>query len=164
MAKTLRRFGLAAILVTLSASALAAGRAEVSYADAAHFADAGIGPEIDRTQAVLTAHLNRLAAKLPDGQVLKVEVRDIDLAGEMDSLAFDRVRMLGRLPDGPRLTLSFEVRDGERVLASGQDVLSDQGYLYRSIGVRQGAPLEHERRLLDTWFGERVAPQVAAVR
>lgn len=143
----------------LAGGAAATGRAEVRYATPEQFTDAGFGPlELARTQRVLSAHLAKLAAGLPDGQVLAVEVRDIDLAGELESVGFDRMRVLGLAPDRPRLDLRFELRADGKVLAQGESVLTDLAYLDRGVGLRKGGPLSHERRLLDQWFAERIAP------
>ncbi len=143
----------------LVGGAAATGRAEVRYAAPEQFTDAGFGPaELARTQRVLSAHLAKLAERLPDGQVLAVEVRDIDLAGELESVGYDRLRVLGLAPDRPRLALRFELRADGEVLEQGEAVLTDLAYLDRGVGRRQGGPLSHERRLLDQWFAERIAP------
>lgn len=141
--------------------AAATGRADVQYVAAERFTDAGFGPrELARTQRVLSAHLAQLARRLPDGQVLRVEVRDIDLAGTLEMLAFDQLRVLGGAPDRPRLDLHYELSDGTQLLASGEAVLTDLGYLERGrVGQRRGEPLEHERRLLDRWFAEHIVPE-----
>jgi len=157
----LRRLSLtAALLGMVCVAAQATGRAEVSYAAQDRLTDAGFSVhEVLRTQRLLTAHLERLAQALPDGQVLKIEVRDIDLAGEPDTLVFDRVRVLGRVPDSPRLDLRFELRaDGGDLLRQGDVVLTDMAYLQRGIGVRRSQPLAYERRLLDDWFRHELAP------
>ena len=146
-----------ALSVSLSAPALASGRAEVRWAEPSHFTDAGFGArEIERTQRVLGAHIERLAERLPDGQVLAVEVRDVDLAGELEMFTADQLRVLGRAPDRPRLDLRFELRAGGEVLRHGEAVLTDLAYLDRGVGLRRGEPLEHERRLLDRWFDEQI--------
>lgn len=151
---------LAAALLALAATtpAAASGRAEVRWAEPSHFTDAGFGArEIERTQRVLGAHIERLAARLPDGQVLAVEVRDVDLAGELEMFTADQLRVLGRAPDRPRLDLRFELRAGGEVLRRGEAVLTDLAYLDHGVGLRRGEPLEHERRLLDRWFDEQIA-------
>lgn len=146
----------------LMGGAAATGRAEVRYAGTEQFTDAGFGPmELARTQRVLSAHLAKLAERLPDGQVLAVEVRDIDLAGELESVGYDRLRVLGRAPDRPRLDLRFELRADGKMLEQGEAVLTDLAYLDRGVGIRRGGPLSHERRLLDQWFAERIAPASA---
>jgi hypothetical protein len=157
---------LTALLLVLgcAGTAHATGRAEVSFGPSERFTDAGFGPrEIERTQRVLTKHLERLAQKLPDGQVLKVQVHDIDLAGEPDTHVPDRVRVLGRAADSPRLDLRFELlASGGDVLKQGDVVLTDLAYLDHGVGIRRGEPLEYERRLLDEWFRDSVAPDVKA--
>ena len=121
-----RRVAVAAALLAISAAAHAVGRAEVRFADPRTYTDAGFGAvEIERTQRGLAAHFDRLARRLPDGQVLQVELQDIDLAGELDTLVVDPVRVLGRLPDSPRLALSYQLRAGDQVLLRGDEVLTD---------------------------------------
>lgn len=149
---------IAAVALLGAAAAQASGRAEVRYVQPERYADAGFGAvEQERTQRVLTAHFDRLAQRLPDGQVLRVDVTDVDLAGEVDTLAFHRVRVLGQLPDAPRLGLKYELRQGEQVLAQGEERLTDLAYLDRSRGLRRDEPLPYEGRLLDRWFSERLA-------
>jgi hypothetical protein len=148
----------ALLALAVAAPAAASGRAEVRWAEASHFTDAGFGArEIERTQRVLGRHIEQLAQRLPDGQVLTVEVRDVDLAGQLEMFSFDQLRVLGRAPDRPRLDLRFELRAGAEVLQRGDAVLTDLAYLQRGVGVRRGEPLEHERRLLDRWFDEQIA-------
>jgi hypothetical protein len=155
-----------ATLGLLSAtSAHALGRAEVRYIDPDTFTDAGFGTlERERTQRLLANHIDRLAKRLPDGQVLKVDITDVDLAGEVDVFSFHRMRVMGEVPDAPRLKLRFELLDGAQVLASGEEQLSDLGYLWRRSGLRPSQPLPYESRMLETWFGERFGEQAAAGR
>lgn len=159
----------AASLSLLSLAALgtahAAGRLEVRYVEPEKFTDAGFGAvERERTQGLLTQRLERLARALPEGQLLRVEFTDVDLAGEVDTLSFHRVRVMGQLPDAPRLSLRYELRQGDTVLARGEERLSDVAYMSRSR-LRAGSdePLVYEGRLLDDWFGQRIA-KTAAVR
>lgn len=149
----------------LAPSAHATGRAEVSFKDPLQFADAGNGvAENERTRAALAAHLNRLAERLPDGQTLRVEVLDIDLAGELRFMKFDRVRVLGGGADWPQLNLRYELRTDSGVVAQGEERLSDMSYLMRLSDPRHAEPFAFERRMLDNWFGERFAAQLAMVR
>jgi len=150
----------AAIAVALALGTLSAahatGRAEVRYVAPEQFTDAGFGAfELERTQHVLTQHFERLARALPDGQVLKVEITDVDLAGEVDAFSPHRLRVMGLLPDAPRLALRYELQQGDQVLARGEDRLSDLSYLDRRAGLRPSEPLPYERRMLADWFGQR---------
>src|SRR5687767_4143961 len=68
----------------LLSTAHAAGTVEVVFVNPDEFSDAGRGSvEIGRTTQVLADHLKQLGAQLPDGQKLRVEVLDVDLAGEL---------------------------------------------------------------------------------
>jgi hypothetical protein len=168
MGEAMNRTALASLVAAALMSVGAAqanGRAEVRYIAPETFADAGFGAvERERTQRVLTAHFDRLAKRLPDGQVLRVDITDVDLAGEIDSFVFHPVRVMGQLPDAPRLGLKFELRQGGQLLAQGEERLTDLAYLDRRISRRQDGPLLYEGRLLDQWFGQRFAPQLATVR
>jgi hypothetical protein len=155
-----------AVLAALCAPASATGRVEVEYASPARFTDAGLGPiDLDRTQHALNQHFARLAHRLPDGQVLRVQVRDIDLAGQVDMLSHDRLRVFGRPLDGPRLSLRYELRAGDRGRHAGDDEIADASYRLRAGSAPQTGALAYEKRLLDRWFTERVEPATrAAVR
>lgn len=153
----------AALALAAATSAQAVGRAEVRYVAPETFTDAGFGGlERERTQRLLSDHFERLAQRLPDGQVLRVDVTDVDLAGEVDVFSIHRIRVLGEVPDAPRLSLRFELLDGAQVLAAGEDKLSDMGYLWRRAGLRDSEPLPYESRMLEVWFGERFGPQIAS--
>ncbi len=151
--------------VLAAGAAQAVGRAEVRYVAPEKYADAGFGAlERERTQQALTAHFNRLARHLPDGQVLRVDITDVDLAGEVDSFSMHRLRVMGQLPDAPRLGLRFELRQGEQLLAQGEDQLTDLMYLERRLNRRDDGPLVYEGRLLDQWFDTRIKTVASAVR
>lgn len=152
-------------LSLLASSAAWAGQAEVRFIGAERFADIGFD-SADRERALqgLSAQLQRLAARLPATQTLHVDVLDVDLAGELRLVKLELLRVLGQGADMPRLHLRYELRQGERVISTGEDRLSDPGYLMHT-GARQASePLHFERRMLDGWFKERFAAQVAGLR
>lgn len=144
--------------VMLAAPARANGVAEVRFLQPERFTDAGFGVvERDRTQARLTAQIEQLASRLPDGHRLHVTFTDIDLAGEIDAFGPQGVRVMGLLPDAPRLTLRFEWLQDGRVVARGSEELRDLAYLMRRSGLDSGAALPYESRLLTEWFDQRFA-------
>ena len=117
-------------------AAQATGHAEVRYVAPENFTDAGFGAiERERTQNLLTRRIEQLASRLPDGQVLKVEVIDVDLAGEIDWMSPHRLRVMGQLPDAPRLSLRFELTQGGQVVARGEERITDLSYLMRRSGL-----------------------------
>ncbi len=162
MSQALRTTLFAALVALLSAAALiamarpaqAAGTAEVRYVEPERFSDAGRAP-FDREQALasLTAHLHQLAQRLPDGQRLRIEVLDLDLAGEQILRRGSDVRVMRGAADWPQIHLRWTLEQGGTALKSGEDRLSDLGYLSgrTSAAASEGA-FPHEKRLLTQWF------------
>lgn len=148
----------AALALLATGSAQAVGRAEVSFVQPEKFSDAGFGAlERERTLKMLAQHFDRLAQRLPDGRVLKVSVTDVDLAGEVDTLAVHRIRVMGQLPDAPRMSLKFELLQGDQPLARGEEQLIDMAYQFGQFRGRREEPLAYEARMLERWFDERIA-------
>jgi len=150
---------LATMLATVGTQALAAGSAQVSYLHPEKFSDAGFGSfERNRTLRSLTEHFEVMAKRLPDGQVLRVEVLDIDLAGEIWPRTPSEVRVLRGRADWPHLNLRYTVLDGSRTVKTGEIHLADMNYLFgQRIDQRYG-DLPYEKRMLDRWFNEEIAP------
>ncbi|GAB4042704.1 MAG: hypothetical protein Fur0014_15100 [Rubrivivax sp.] len=148
----------AALALLTAGSAQAIGRAEVNFVQPERFADAGFGSlERERNLRLVADHFDRLARRLPDGHVLKVEVTELDLAGEVDTLSLHRIRVMGQLPDAPRMALKFELLKDGQVLAAGEDRLIDMSYPMSRAGGRDAGPLPYEARMLERWFDERLA-------
>lgn len=151
-------FAAAAIAALCATPVQASGVAEVQYQQPEQFTDAGFGSvERERTQTLLRRQIERLAQRLPDGQRLKVTFTDVDLAGEVDAFSPHRLRIMGQLPDAPRLALRFELTQDGRVVAQGQEQLSDLAYLARRSGLDRQDALPYENRLLAEWFAQRFA-------
>lgn len=152
----------AALAVVLGASlstalpAWAAGQVEVRYTQPDDFADAGrSGSDRDRTMAALTAHLQRLAQRLPEGQTLRLEITDIDLAGEIRPWGWHELRVLNGRADWPRLALRYTLQEGQRTLQAGDVQLSDLAYM-QGLGPRErpNQELPYEGRMVRRWFEE----------
>ena len=135
-------------------AAHAAGSAEVRFVEPATFTDAGSNPmDRERALATLAAHIEQLAHRLPEGQRLRVDVLDVDLAGEPIFRRGNDVRVLRGGADWPRLHLRWSLTQGERTLKSGDERLSDLGYLQSRIGLAAAdGDLPFEKRLLTNWF------------
>jgi hypothetical protein len=140
----------------------AAGKADVSYLKPEEFRDAGRGVvDRERTMATLTQYLQQLARQLPDGQTLRLEVTDIDLAGEIyPSLRLNDPRVLRGGADWPRLNLRYTLLDASRTLKSGEAQLADPAYMFSSGGRgAMGSELAYEKRMLRKWFDETIVTQ-----
>ena len=144
----------------LAASALpvhAAGQVEVSYVKPEEFRDAGRGVvDRERTLGTLTQYLQQLAKKLPEGQMLRLEVTDIDLAGEIyPGRHLNDVRVLRGGADWPHINLRYTLLDGSRMLKAGEAKLADSAYMFtrHSLPI-QDSELAYEKRMLKQWFDQ----------
>lgn len=143
-------------LATWAPPVHAAGRAEVRFVEPQQFADIGRHTmDRERTLAAIGAEFDALARRLPDGQTLRVEVLDIDLAGELRPFWHD-VRVVRGMADSPRLTLRWSLQEGGRTLRSGDERLVDLGYRSGLPTSAREGDFVYERRLLGRWFEETV--------
>jgi hypothetical protein len=150
-----------AVLLALAAvPATAAGRVDVSFVEPETFGDVGWGSvDRERNLQVLAQHFQALAARLPDTQTLRVEVLDVDLAGEPRPGAIQDFRVVRGGADWPAIRLRWVLDDRGTVQASGEERITDMNYFFgRSAGSDHG-PLPYERRLIERWFQERFDPQ-----
>ena len=151
-------FAIALATVLVAGAAHAAGSVQVSFVKPENFADIR-----DRTysreqnlkalEQVITSAAQPYVA---DGQTLKIEVLDVDLAGEVrpGARAYD-VRVLRGRADWPRITLRWSI-DGASP-RSGETVVQDMAYLQRIPPAVSGTALVYERRMLDDWFRTQFA-------
>lgn len=151
MKTVIRSFLSASTLLCAAAvpHAHAAGSIEVQWLEPARYSDAG-RRDIDRDRAMLTlgAHLQKLGRFLPDGQVLKLQITDLNLAGEIDPVGWNQLRVLRGRADWPQMSLSYALVDGGRMLKTGSARLHDMAYLH---SPRQD-DLGYEKRMIDQWF------------
>jgi len=145
------RYAALAVLFLATSSAWAA--ATVTYVNPDKMSDVPRNKgDRESMEAQLLEHFNKLAARLPAGQSLKVEILDIDLAGDVfPRVAIQDVRVMKGSADWPRIHLRFSVEQDGKVLSSGERQLSDMNYLMTSNRYK-GEVLGHEKQMLDDWF------------
>ena len=146
---------LAAALLVASVSASAA--ATVTYANPDKMTDVPRF-QVDREgmESDFQEHFNKLSAKLPAGQELKVEILDIDLAGDVfPRVAVQNIRVLRGRADWPRMHLRYSIEENGKVLRSGEEHLSDSNY--QSGFNRYGTDIyKHEKQMIDDWFRKKI--------
>lgn len=158
----------AAITAACALSAQAAGPVDVSFLpDPRQYTDPGRDPaDAVRNEETLARHLQSLGARwLPDGQQLRVEVLDLDLSGSLRPprrAAIDDVRISHGGADVPRVTLRYTLSEGSRVLASGEETVSDLNYLRHGADIGLNEPLRNEKRMLENWFKSRIVERKPA--
>jgi hypothetical protein len=156
--------GAIASIAALGTDARAAGVVEVSFVNPEKFADIGrLVADRQRTLDGLQRHFKSLGDQLPDGQALRIEVLDVDLAGELEMTVRlgGEQRVLKGRADWPRMTLRYTLTAGGTTLKSGRDQLSDMAYLdSRAVPpTATSEALYHETRMIDRWFGQNFVPR-----
>ena len=134
----------------------AAGSVEVQWLEPAQYSDAGrSNVDRERVTQILGQHIQKLARLLPDGQLLKLQVTDLDLAGEIDPFRWRDLRVLRGGADWPRMSLRYVLSAEGRTLKSGEAQLQDMGYSFN----RRTEDLGYEKRMVELWvraeFGGR---------
>jgi len=141
-------------------SALAAGAAvNVNFVNADGFSDTGSTPWDKKDNLdVIARHLQTLGQRyLGADQVLKVDVLDVDLAGEnrFSRRQGTELRIAKGRTDFPKMTVRYSLESNGRVLQSGEERIADMDYLHRIVDYASSDPLRHEKQMLDAWFKAR---------
>jgi hypothetical protein len=150
----MKRVLAAALFATVSAAAQSPAHAGVK------FADIGTTPsERQDNLRALERHFEALAKRyVPVEQDLIIEVTDVDLAGEQHlSFRHPDLRVVRRI-DWPRMSLRYTLKAGEKIVAQGEERLSDMGFDSR-IGANYSSSesLSYERRMMEDWFKTKFA-------
>lgn len=144
-------------LVVLSAGGAAAA-VSVTFPHPETYQDLPFSPT-DREAVLkqLGEHFAWLGKQLPAGRDLKVEVLDLDMAGRMHPhfRGGQDVRVLRGGADWPHMVVRYSLESNGRVIASGQDNLSDMNYLAHINRYADGDMLRYEKRMIDDWFKKK---------
>ncbi|USX27912.1 DUF3016 domain-containing protein [Oxalobacteraceae bacterium OTU3CINTB1] len=157
MSKFIRNVGTVAVFLLASASASAA--ATVTYINPEKMTDVPrFASDRESMEMIFRDHLNQLASQLPEGQQLKVEFIDIDLAGDVfPRVPVRDIRVMKGQADWPRMHLRFSIEQDGKVLRSGDRELSDPNYLMGSRSYNQDL-YGHDKQMLDDWFRKEIMP------
>ena len=165
LSSTVRRLGAALAVLALAglaASPAAAADVEVKFVEPDTFADVGRShSDRERAMKALAEHLHELGRSLPPGQTLRIEVTDVDLAGEIDPFIWrggGEVRVLRGRADWPRLSLRYSLQADGGTLKAGEVQLSDLSYMFSMLRHDRAADeLAYEKRMVRRWFNETFA-------
>ena len=157
---------IAPFLLALAGTAWAAPNLSVTFVEPEKYTDAAyshsLAGERERgeVQRDIERHLQALAQRnLQPGETLKIEILDIDLAGQFEvsrrRLGSD-VRVV-RDSTWPRIKLRYTLTKGTQVTASREEQITDKNYLTSINRYASGDRLRYEKAMLDEWFDKRVA-------
>lgn len=151
-----------ALLVTISA---ARAEVDVTFTAPEKYADAGLrreNGEHAREVALRTIREQLLALGeryLVSHQTLKIEVLDVDLAGEIEWWhGPNNIRYL-RDTTWPKIKLRYALEEGGQTIRSGEETVSDPSYQMNIIATRSGEIMPYEKEMLARWFRSRFADE-----
>jgi hypothetical protein len=102
----------------------------------------------------LNEHLIQLAEAIPDRFTLKINVTDIDLAGDTHLAGINQIRIIKEMYS-PRMNFTFELLDEKGlVVHSGDEKLKDLNFMMGSSLKYRNRFLGYEKNMLDDWFDE----------
>lgn len=100
---------------------------------------------------------NEYSEELPDGQTLAIEIKDLDLAGDVLLGQANEIRIMKDI-HFPRMTFSYKLTDGAgNVLKDGEAKIKDMNYLYHEkTWKRYSEGFYYEKRMFKEWFEENI--------
>ena len=131
---------------------------EVRFIQPEHYTDIGDRSDADRILKEFDQYLNMLGARyLGPRQRLTIDILDIDLAGRVEMLGrqLELIRVLRGRADAPALHLRYTLYDGDQLLSTGEELLTDAMYLEHAASIGADGPLYYEKQLLLDWFRAR---------
>ena len=151
----MKRIALTAVAALLAVSAHAAGTVQVSFVKPENFTDVRdrAHSSEQNLKALEQVFTSVAQSYLADGQTLKIEVLDVDLAGEVrpGARAWD-VRVMRGRADWPRVTFRWSIEGASAAPRGGETVVQDMSYLQRIPPSIADTALVYERRMLEEWF------------
>lgn len=150
---------LAMFTVVLLPNVVYAATSEVTWTDHEKYRDIHSGNEgrkhfRERTFKSFEKHFAKLAEDLPKGQTLKVNVTDVDLAGDTRSGGINQLRIIKDIYF-PRMNFSYELTDTDgSIITSGEIILKDMNFMMGSNSKYRNKSLSYEKVMLDDWFAK----------
>lgn len=108
----------------------------------------------------IARYLERLGdQRLTAAQTLRIEVLDVDLAGEVSpfQVSTPQTRVL-KPASWPRVRLRYTLEEGGVVRAQGEETVVDMDYQSHAPTIGSSDPLRYEKAMLEDWFTRRIAP------
>jgi hypothetical protein len=148
-----------AMLAATPLSVEAAGSVDVNFVNPERYRDIG-DRYAGRRSGVLReveSYFNYLGDRyLKDGQVLSVEVLNIDLAGQYEPWRFELrdVRIMRDITP-PRFRLRYALVDRGKLLVRAEENVTDMTYLWGTGSTYGDQRLGYEKKMLRDWFSRR---------
>lgn len=112
----------------------------------------------------IEAYLVTQFGKRMPGRDVVISVSDVNLAGEVEPVGRigQQLRVM-RAITSPSMDLSYEVREGDKVIQQGTATLRSLDYQSDQISpIASSDPLRYEKRMLQRWMDKEFSNTVAA--
>jgi len=137
-----------------------AAKTEIKWTNPDKYRDIRAGDENrkafrKRVFTTFEKHFAKLAKKLPAKQTLKINITNVDLAGDVDiGSSINRIRILTDLYF-PSMTFSYQLLDADNnIIKSAEVNLKDMGYLYHN-NLRYGnGSFGYDKKMIAGWFNK----------
>ena len=155
---TLKATLLASLITVFAVPSVMAGESEVTWTNPDKYRDVKANDMEsrkrfeERTFKNLEKHFAKLAAQLPEGQTLKLDVTDVDLAGDVNAGGIERIRIVKEIYF-PRMKFSYELVGADNsVIVADEINLKDMNFMTGSRLKYRNDSLGYEKKMLDDWF------------
>lgn len=151
-----------AVLMSLSIFTVPAfaGQAEIDWVEPDKFTDIRPGNESrsnmqKRVFKELEQHFSELAAKLPEGQTLKISVTNLDLAGDIRYMVGPNNATIRVVEDlyFPKMKFDYQLINSDKsIISTAKADIKDMSF---NMGVRSSMNSEafhYEKNMIDDWF------------
>ena len=149
-------------LLAAASLAQAGGTVNVSFVEPDKFYDSG-NSQFDKPANLKTIEvfLQDLGTRyLADGQVLDIEVLNVDLAGYSRPTRRGDLRIVRGGADWPSFQLRYKLSAAGQPAKQGEERVADLNYTGKIASYGTRDPLRYEKQMLDGWFKARfTAPQ-----
>jgi DUF3016 family protein len=160
---------LAALATLWSAEAAAAVR--VNFVNPGKYIDANLRHEHGKnanapTMRELETYFAKLGGMyLAPGEILTIDVLDIDLAGRFEpwQLDFQDVRFMRDIA-WPAIKLRYRFESPSRAAIEGEETVSDRSYLTSQPFADATDTMPYEKIMLQRWFRTKFAAKPASTR
>ncbi len=111
----------------------------------------------------IEAYLVEQTGKRLPGRDVRIDVIDVDLAGEVEPFGrrMQWLRVM-RTVTLPGMSFHYEVREGGKVVQQGEATLRDMNYQEGFNSFSGTEPLRYEKRMLDRWMQKEFGAKVAS--
>jgi hypothetical protein len=143
-----------------AAAAHAGGVVNVTFVEPDKYYDSG-NNQFDKPTNLKTieAFLQDLGKRyLADGQVLDIEVLNVDLAGYSRPTRKGDLRIVRGGADWPSFQLRYKLSAGGQAVKQAEERVAEMNYTGKTATYAARDPLKYEKQMLDGWFRERFAP------